>query len=104
MPYILINCGARSPKRSNQGRRLCTSRASPPNTTWRSARSVRVLWQATCCRALNAEGVWLSTVTPWSQSRAWKSSVQRLTSWGTMTKRPPYNSAPNISHTEKSNA
>src|SRR5215218_8355616 len=54
------------------------------------------------CR--NAEGVWLSTVTPSRPSSSRKASGARLTPYGTTTSRPPWRSAPQISHTEKSNA
>ncbi|KYF88476.1 hypothetical protein BE20_22860 [Sorangium cellulosum] len=45
----------------------------------------------------------MSTVTPSSQisSTMWRG--ERATAAGTMTSRPPYRSAPQISHTEKSN-
>ncbi|OCC07104.1 hypothetical protein A3Q37_07120 [Streptomyces sp. PTY087I2] len=46
----------------------------------------------------------MSTVTPVSASRARKSRVDRLVSYGTITSRPPYSSGPQISHTEKSKA
>ncbi|MNC04029.1 hypothetical protein D3C75_514580 [compost metagenome] len=106
MPYMLISRGCRSPNTSNQGSRLLTSSASPPNTTCRKARPCpcRAAAQATGINWRNADGVWFSTVTCSRCSSAWKSSVERATSLATITARPPYNSAPNSSHTEKSKA
>ena len=46
----------------------------------------------------------MSTVTPSRMSSSRKSSGERLTQYGTTTRRPPYSSAPHISQTEKSNA
>ncbi|SON63781.1 hypothetical protein MSIMFI_05312 [Mycobacterium simulans] len=54
--------------------------------------------------AVTAEGVWVNTLTRSLTSNAWKSSTERVTDPGTTTSRPPCNSAPQISHTEKSNA
>ena len=51
-----------------------------------------------------AEGVWLNTLTCSVTSKAWKSSGEPATDSGTTTSRPPCNSAPQISHTEKSKA
>nr|CRL53534.1 hypothetical protein CPGR_00813 [Mycolicibacterium fortuitum subsp. fortuitum DSM 46621 = ATCC 6841 = JCM 6387] len=51
-----------------------------------------------------AEGVWLNTVTPSATTNASKSCGERVVCSGTTTKRPPCSSAPQISHTEKSNA
>src|ERR1700751_4757294 len=49
-------------------------------------------------------GVWLKTLTCSVTSKAWKSSGEPATDSGTTTSRPPCNSAPQISHTETSNA
>ncbi|MNN89403.1 hypothetical protein D3C81_2072170 [compost metagenome] len=53
---------------------------------------------------LNAEGVWLSTLTRSSTSSCRKPCGSRLKACGTITRRPPCRSAPKISHTEKSKA
>jgi hypothetical protein len=58
--------------------------------------------EGSSCR--NAEGVWFNTVTPSSSSNRQNAAGSRLTQYGTTTSRPPYSSAPQISHTEKSNA
>ncbi|MCY1377568.1 hypothetical protein D9M69_651500 [compost metagenome] len=88
MPYILISNGCRSSKASYHGRRLATSSASPPNTTYRRDMS-GALAQANGINWRKAEGVWLSTVTPSSLSKRAKSSGERLTAWGTTTSLPP---------------
>ncbi len=49
-------------------------------------------------------GVWFSTVTRSRLSSRQNSSGDRLVAYGTTTRRPPNSSAPQISHTEKSNA
>ena len=46
----------------------------------------------------------LNTLTCSVTSKAWKYSGERTTDSGTTTSRPPCNSAPKISHTEKSKA
>ena len=51
-----------------------------------------------------ADGVWVNTLTCSLTNNAWKSSGERATASGTTTNRPPCSSAPQISHTEKSNA
>ncbi|BCZ24636.1 hypothetical protein MTY59_44910 [Mycobacterium senriense] len=51
-----------------------------------------------------ADGVWLSTLTCSSTSRACRSSGERATDSGTTTSRPPCSSEPKISHTETSKA
>ena len=50
----------------------------------------------------NADGVWLKTLTCSLTNNAWRSCGERATGSGTTTRRPPYKSAPQISHTETS--
>ncbi|BCO68545.1 hypothetical protein MINTM007_31560 [Mycobacterium intracellulare] len=52
----------------------------------------------------SADGVWVNTVTRSPMSLARNSSGDRASVSGTTTSRPPCSSAPQISHTEKSNA
>ncbi|CAM3224173.1 hypothetical protein MYSI104531_24550 [Mycobacterium simiae] len=51
-----------------------------------------------------ADGVWVSTVTRSPTIKSWKSAGERVIGSGTTTSRPPCSRAPQISHTEKSNA
>ncbi|SKV67106.1 Uncharacterised protein [Mycobacteroides abscessus subsp. massiliense] len=51
-----------------------------------------------------ADGVCVSTVTCSRTSSSWNSCGERATVSGTTTSRPPCSRAPQISHTEKSNA
>ncbi len=103
IPYMLTRRQRSSGCRSNQPSSGRASSGSPPSTTSRRAgspppvRSAAASW-------VNAEGVWLSTFTRSRASSAWKSSGWREVQWSTTTSRPPVSSAPQISHTEKSNA
>src|SRR5206468_12906168 len=72
---------------------------SPPKITTRSASPVT----STAWNERNADGVWFNTVTPSSRTSAANASGVRASPDGTTTSRPPYTSAPHISHTEKSN-
>src|SRR5215210_3129612 len=103
IPYMFTRRGAASPKRWNQGRREAGSRASPPKTIQRSGGTEAAV-PATGMSWRNAEGVWLSTVTPSATRSSQKRSGERLTQYGTTTSRPPKARAPQISQTEKSNA
>ena len=91
-PYVLIitRPGAhRSTSSAGQG--------SPPTT---NATDPKPSGDSTA----TADGVWLNTLTCSATSKACKSSGEPATDSGTTTSRPPCNSAPQISHTEKSKA
>ena len=104
MPYMLTSCGRWSPYRPNHPASWLKTRASPPKTTRRSDGSGAACAASADARWPKALGVWFSTVTPSCRSSVWKSAGEREVSYGTTTRRPPYSSAPHISHTEKSNA
>ncbi len=105
IPYMFTSRGRSSPCRSVHGRSAAGSSASPPNTTYRSARPLRSCDSSSARTSEEkAEGVWLSTVTPSRRSSARNASGERAVSCGTTTSRPPYSSAPQTSHTEKSKA
>src|SRR5687768_2909429 len=101
MPYMFTSCGDCTPCRCAQGFRLAGDNASPPKITTRSDNSASL---CTCDSCKNAEGVWFNTVTRSLASSSYRATGSRLIAAGTTTSRPPYNSGPQISHTEKSNA
>ncbi|GAB4643026.1 hypothetical protein MOKP50_36520 [Mycobacterium avium subsp. hominissuis] len=54
--------------------------------------------------AATAEGVWVNTLTCSATNMPCSCCGETVTDSGTTTNRPPRNSAPNISHTDTSNA
>src|SRR5262245_49989996 len=102
---MLTRRGRSSPWRDHQPDRVEGSSDSPPKITQRSASSPPPPDSSSSpARARNAEGVWLSTVTRCSCSVRRKSAGERLSQYGTTTRRLPYDSAPHSSQTEKSKA
>ena len=105
IPYMFARRGLLSPCRSNHGRRSFRRRASPPKIIQRNAEgrgNAAFLWVV--ISSLNADGVWLSTVTLSLASNSTKAEGSRPSSRGTTTQRPPCSKAPHISQTEKSKA
>ena len=104
VPYRLTSRGCSSPYRSSQAASVRTSRASPANSTYRSAASGSAASASAAASWPNAVGVWLHTVTRCRASNARNSAGSRLTSHGTTTSRPPVSQAPHISNTDTSKA
>lgn len=100
MPNMFTTRHRSSGYASNQGSSILASSGSPPRI---SSRTTRPVW-STDRRLARAEGVWLSTVTPWATMRSRNRSGSREVRWGTTTRRPPVSRQPQISHTEKSKA
>jgi hypothetical protein len=71
--------------------------ASPPTSSAAAS-------SASAGNVAAAEGVWVITLTRCETSNSWKSLGEPATHSGTTTSRPPRNSAPQISHAEKSKA
>src|SRR5262245_17868193 len=102
---MLTRRGRSSPWRDHQPDSEDGSSDSPPKIIQLSASSSPPPEiSSSLARARNAEGVWLSTVTRSSASVRRKSAGDRLSQYGTTTRRPPYDSAPQSSQTEKSKA
>ncbi|CAM5632825.1 hypothetical protein SALBM135S_05395 [Streptomyces alboniger] len=102
MPYMLTSSGEAVPCRSTQPRSRPRSSASPPKMIRR-----RVVTGSSACRSAsmkrwNADGVWLSTVTPRSRTRRWKSTGERVSPYSGTSSSPPCASAPQSSQTAKS--
>ncbi len=68
----------------------------------RSAGSGSPACRSASAKRWKADGVWLSTVTPRSRTRRWKSTGERVSAYSGTSSSPPCTSAPHSSQTAKS--
>src|SRR5882757_4007369 len=104
MPYMLTSDGAVSPRAASHRFSDPGSSFSPPKITNRKLSRRASDARSSAINPWNADGVWFSTVTPSDRSSPCSADTSRAVQYGTTTRRPPYDSAPNSSHTEKSKA